>query len=246
MYLLVDERPEVTDAYVASFRGEGIVSLGLHPTEFGEWLRTTSPADIEAVQSCLLGDFEARPEYPSLIRSRTNAPIIALADMRSLDATLELFTAGIDDVVRKPVHVKEIMARSDAIWRRINHSNRQISSSRLKIYFDGRDVEIDGAPLPLPRRERHILEFLAKNAHRRVTKTQIFNSVYGLFEDKVDEIVIEGHVSKLRKKLRLELGIDVIDAKRYLGYQFVGCPPEEDVAASPKASVAVPRVAEPA
>ena len=37
-------------------------------------------------------------------------------------------------------------------------------------------------------------------------------------------MVIEGHVSKLRKKLRLRLGSDVIDAKRYLGYQFVGTP----------------------
>ena len=55
-----------------------------------------------------------------------------------------------------------------------------------------------------------------------MTKTQIFNAVYGVFEDSVDEVVVEGHVSKLRKKLRLQLGYDVIDAKRYLGYQFTG------------------------
>jgi DNA-binding response OmpR family regulator len=63
---------------------------------------------------------------------------------------------------------------------------------------------------------------LAVNAHRRVTKTQIFNAVYGIFEDKVDEVVVEGHVSKLRKKLRVRLGTDVIDAKRHLGYQLIG------------------------
>ena len=68
----------------------------------------------------------------------------------------------------------------------------------------------------------HILEYLVKNAHRRVTKSQIFNAIYGIFDDNVDEIVVEGHISKLRKKLRLRLGRDVIDAKRYLGYQFVG------------------------
>jgi DNA-binding response OmpR family regulator len=239
MYVLVDERPEVTDAYVSSFRSEGVASLGFRPPEFGEWLRTSSPGDIEAVQSCLLGDFDERPGIPQLIRSRTNAPIIALADVRSLDATLELFTAGIDDVVRKPVHVRELMARSDAIWRRINHAHRQISSSRLRMFFDGRDVEIDGTPLLLPRRERHILEFLARNAHRRVTKTQIFNAVYGLFEDKVDEVVIEGHVSKLRKKLRLQLGCDVIDAKRYLGYQFVGA----DLSSQAETNAATPAMA---
>jgi len=226
MFVMVDERPEVADAYVAAFRNEGIASIGLRPPEFREWLRTTAPAEVESVQSCLLGDFDGRTHFPALIRSRTRAPIIALEDVRSLDVTLEMFTLGIDDVVRKPVHVKELVARSQAIWRRINDSERHVSASRLKIFFDGRDVEVDGEPLPLPRRERHILEFLAKNAHRRVTKTQIFNAVYGPFEEKVDEIVVEGHVSKLRKKLRLLLGSDVIDAKRYLGYQFVGCRPD--------------------
>ncbi len=222
MHIVVDRRNEVTEAYAASFRGEGFASLGLQPPEFREWLFTASPGDIDSVQSILLGECDDRPALPRLIRSRTDAPIIALSEIRCLDATLELFTAGIDDVVRKPVHVRELIARSSAIWRRVNRKVPQVNCERLKIFFDGRDVEIDGTPLALPRRERHILEFLAKNAHRRVTKSQIFNAVYGVFEDSVDEVVVEGHVSKLRKKLRLQLGYDVIDAKRYLGYQFTG------------------------
>jgi DNA-binding response OmpR family regulator len=222
MHIVVDRRNEVTEAYAASFRGEGVASLGLQPGDFRDWLNSASTEDIDSVQSVVLGECDDRPALPRLIRSRTDAPIIALSEIRCLDSTLELFTAGIDDVVRKPVHVKELIARSEAIWRRMNRKYRQVSVERLKIFFDGRDVEIDGTPLPLPRRERHILEFLAKNGHRRVTKTQIFNAVYGVFEDSVDEVVVEGHVSKLRKKLRLQLGYDVIDAKRYLGYQFVG------------------------
>jgi DNA-binding response OmpR family regulator len=222
MFVLVDNRSEVTGAYAAALRGEGIASLGFRPHEFRDWFGAVSPADVDAVQSFVIGDCENPAGYPELIRNRTPAPIIALSELRSLDTTLELLTAGIDDVVRKPVHVKEIIARSDAIWRRINHTHRQLTFDRLRIFFDGRDIEIDGEPLPLPRRERRILEFLVKNSHRRVTKTQIFNAVYGIFEDGVDEVVIEGHVSKLRKKLRLRLGRDVIDAKRYLGYQFAG------------------------
>lgn len=222
MYVVVDNRSDVAAGYTASLTNEGIASLGFQPGEFHEWFRTVSPSDIEAVQSFVLGDFEGRTACPEMIRNRTEAPIIALAEIRSLEQTLELFTAGIDDVVRKPVHVKEIIARSDAVWRRVNRGDRSASCERLKIHFDGRDIEIDGEPLMLPRRERRILEFLVKNKHRRLTKTQIFNAVYGIFDENVDEIVVEGHISKLRKKLRLRLGCDVIDAKRYLGYQFVG------------------------
>ena len=223
MYIVVDERDEVTAAYEAALRNEGIASLGFVPAEFSDWLPSVSPGDIGAVQSFLLGEFAGRTTYPEIIRNRTRAPIIALEEVRSLDTTLELFQAGHDDVVRKPVHVREIMARVNAIWRRSNsHLEKHLGTQRLRVFFDGRDVEIDGEPLPLPRRERRILEFLAKNAHRRVTKTQIFDAVYGLFEDNVDEIVVEGHISKLRKKLRMRIGHDVIDARRYLGYQFVG------------------------
>lgn len=222
MYVIVDDRATVADSYVSSFSREGFSSFGVNEDEFKGWIESASGNDIAAVEGFLLGDFERRPTYPEMIRSHSSAPILALSDQKSLTQTLELFTAGIDDVVRKPVHVREIVARTDAIWRQVNSNVTPTSEDRLKVFFDGRDPEIDGEALALPRRERHMLEYLVKNSRRRVTKTQIFNTIYGIFNDDVDESVVEGHMSKLRKKLRLKLGYDVIDAKRYLGYQFVG------------------------
>ena len=78
-----------------------------------------------------------------------------------------------------------------------------------------------GSKLHLPRRELRILEYLVSNKGRRVTKTQIFNFVYGLFSDEIDENVIESHISKLRKRLRYKLGHDPIDSQRYLGYRLI-------------------------
>ena len=140
----------------------------------------------------------------------------------------------------KPVHVREILARSEAIWRRVNgvgqgsgqgsgqgaeaegQAEGAAKADRLKVFHDGRDPEIDGVPLSLPRRERHILEYLVRNRGRRLTKTQVFNVVYGVYSNGVEESVIEGHVSKLRKKLTERLGHDPIEAKRYMGYTYVG------------------------
>jgi len=70
--------------------------------------------------------------------------------------------------------------------------------------------------LPLPRRERRILEYFVNNKGRRITKSQIFQSIYGIFDENVDENVVESHISKLRKKLKHRLGFDPIDSKRYL------------------------------
>ena len=139
----------------------------------------------------------------------------------SLEKTLELFAAGVDDVVRKPVHVREILARVNAMQRR-NEKRRStdedISLGEIRVYFDGRDPDVAGEVMSLPRRERRILEFLMRSRGRWVTKSQVFNAVYGLFDAEVDEAVVESHVSKLRKKLRDRLGYDPVQSKRYLGY----------------------------
>jgi two-component system, OmpR family, flagellar system response regulator FtcR len=75
----------------------------------------------------------------------------------------------------------------------------------------------------LPRRERRILEYLVNNRGRRVSKAQIFNSIYGIFDENVEENVVESHISKLRKKLRRHLGYDPINSVRYLGYRLEEC-----------------------
>jgi DNA-binding response OmpR family regulator len=168
-----------------------------------------------------LGDCCQRRVLPKKIRGRSGAAVIAMNDNKSLEETLELFAAGVDDVVRKPIHVREILARIKAIRRRAVTEADCAVIGEMRIYSDGRDPEVHGEVLPLPRRERRILEYLVNNKGRRVTKTQIFNSVYGLFGEDIDENVVESHISKLRKRLRHRLGHDPIDSQRYLGYRLI-------------------------
>jgi two-component system, OmpR family, flagellar system response regulator FtcR len=236
MLVMVDDRQLVTSGYATGFKGEGMSTAGFSPSDFSDWLNGVSDAEVLAVEGFLIGDFEGRPACARLIRSRSRAPIIAMNDTQSLEQTLALFEAGVDDVVRKPIHVRELLARVAAIRRRVeadpivNVEKSFTTHGDLRVYFDGRDPEVDGKVLRLPRRERRILEFLIRNRGRRVTKSQIFNSIYGIFDEDVEENVVESHVSKLRKKLRAHLGYDPIDSKRYLGYciQFEGKRDEVD------------------
>ena len=218
MLVLIDDREIVSVGYKSGFKNEGVSSTGLSPDDFREWVATVSEADLSAVEAFLVGDCADRLAYPRFIRERSQAPIIAINDHQSLEQTLELFNAGFDDVVRKPVHVRELMARMDAIRRRAQVKSDDVMLGDIRVFFDGRDPEIHGEPLPLPRRERRILEYLVKNRGRRISKTQIFNAIYGIFDEQVEENVVESHISKLRKKLRERLGYDLIESKRYLGY----------------------------
>ncbi len=230
MLVMVDDRQLVTAGYAMGFKSEGVSATGFTPDDFREWLNSVPDHEILAIEGFLLGECEGRLAAAKLIRTRSRAPVIAMIDMQSLEQTLALFETGVDDVVRKPIHVRELLARIGAIRRRTvtdqqaSADDTLSSHGELRVYFDGRDPDICGETLRLPRRERRILEFLVRNKGRRVTKAQIFNSIYGIFDEDVEENVVESHVSKLRKKLRSHLGYDPIDSKRYLGYciQFDG------------------------
>src|ERR1700688_3691412 len=177
MIVIVDERTVGAGGYESSFDREGISSAGIDPSEFKDWLGKVSENDILAIEAFLIGDCVEREAYPRLIRERSKAPVIILNERQSLDETLELFAAGVDDVLRKPVHVREILARVGAISRRALGEQSHVTIGELRVYLDGREPEVKDVPLPLPRRECRILEYLVRNRGRRVTKTQIFNAV---------------------------------------------------------------------
>ena len=220
MLVLIDDRELVCVGYAGGFRSEGVSSTGFRPADFRDWVASVAEQDLGAVEAFLIGECAERSAYPKAIRERSRAPIIAINETHSLEQTLDLFAAGFDDVVRKPIHVRELMARIDAIRRRARPKNDDVQAGEIRAFFDGRDPEVKGEVLALPRRERRILEYMVKNRGRRVSKTQIFTAIYGIFDEHVEENVVESHVSKLRKKLRARLGYDPIESKRYLGYCF--------------------------
>jgi len=220
MYVIVEDRASVTQGFATSFRREGIACIGFHYADFPDWLNSASEDDLSAVDGFLLGECPNRIALPQTIHARCRAPVIALNGVKSLTDTLELFAAGVDDVVKLPVHVREVLVRTAAICRRTAGSGGQAASGAIQVFFDGRDPEIGGEPLALPRRELRILEYIVSRKGKWVTKTQVFNAIYGVFDSTFDESVIESHISKLRKKVRGRLGYDPIVSRRYLGYRL--------------------------
>lgn len=221
MIVIVDERESVTDGYIALFGREGVSATGFCPSEFSNWISGLAEPDMRAIEAVLIGDCASRNVMARLVRGRSRAALIALNDSKSLEETLELFASGVDDVVRKPIHVREILARVKAIRGRAQTEDDCLVVGDIRVFPDGRDPMVGGEVMSLPRRERRILEYLVSNKGCRVNKTQIFNYVYGLFSEDIDENVVESHISKLRKRLRHRLGHDPIESQRYLGYRLL-------------------------
>lgn len=224
MIVVVDDREIVTNAYLSSFGREGIAAVGFGVNEFEGWFRSAADDDLESVEAILVGELDGPSSLADLIRRRSVGAIIAMKEHKTLKSTLELFAQGFDDVVAKPIHVREILARIEAISRRARQEGRDGGAScAIQIFRDGRDPLVDGEPMALPRRELRILEFLVANRARRVSRAQIYNAVYGLFDQEIGESVVESHISKLRKRLRERLGHDPIESRRHLGYRLKCC-----------------------
>ncbi len=173
-----------------------------------------------AVEAFLIGECGAQQRLPSRIRERCKAPVIAVNDRPSLEHTLELFNQALTmscaslsmSAKFSPASTPFAAARASA------SSDNGTELGPIRVFSDGRDPQINGVDFPLPRRERRILEYLIANRGRRLNKAQIFSAIYGIFDSEVEENVVESHISKLRKKLRQQLGFDPIDSKRFLGY----------------------------
>jgi len=221
MIIFVEERPLVVDGYKNRFAQAGEAVLRVDSEEFEDWADVANQEELVSVEAFILGEC-ANPEAQiKRARRLCDAPVIVMIDARNLEQIVRFFNSGADDVVAKPVHFQELIPRIAAIKQRMMRAESETAQRSLTVYFDGRDPEVDGEPLVLPRRERRILEYLATTRGRRATKSQIFNAVYGVFDEHVDECVVESHISKLRKKLKKRLGYDPVDSKRFLGYRLV-------------------------
>lgn len=112
-----------------------------------------------------------------------------------------ILNAGADDVVVRPFHNDELMARVRAVVRRSKgEASAILSIGGLAIDMDAQSVEVNGQRVPTTGKEYAILELLALRKGSTVTKETILNHLYG-GRDEPHAKIVDVFVCKLRKKL---------------------------------------------
>jgi len=126
---------------------------------------------------------------------------------------------GGDDYITKPFSLEELLARIEAILRRVSPDDRwtrEIVVDDLTVDRDGRAVHRAGNRIDMSRTEFNLLEFLVMNAGRVVSKQQILEYVWQ-YDFGGESTVVETYISYLRKKLDA-LGPPMIHTMRGVGY----------------------------
>ncbi|MGI4719534.1 MAG: response regulator transcription factor [Janthinobacterium lividum] len=165
-----------------------------------------------------------------LIRAGSRIPVLMLT-ARGDDADRILgLELGADDYVAKPCTPRELTARVRAILRRTqaapasanaNGAGAVITVGKLTMYPEQRRATWDGAPVELTSTEFNLLEVLARNAGRPVSKNELSELGLGRPLARFDRN-IDVHLSSLRHKLGLLAdGRSCLQTIYRQGYQLI-------------------------
>src|SRR5688572_13081075 len=161
------------------------------------------------------------------LRRQDRIPILILtAKGENIDHVLGL-EMGADDYVVKPVEPRVLLARIEALLRRVRTAPAEQRESRLtagRLSIDGtrRSAAIGSRAIELTTGDFDILWLLASRAGNVVTRDEILRVVRGIDYDGLDRS-IDARICRLRKKLQEAGGAEsMIKTVRLRGYLFAG------------------------
>jgi DNA-binding response OmpR family regulator len=154
-------------------------------------------------------------ELLTVTRETSNSGVILLTARDAVDDRLHGLRTGADDYVVKPFVLAELIARVEAVLRRMGRLRTVLEVGDLEVDVEARSVRRGGTPIELTATEFKLLTFLAGRDGKVVGKTQLLTAVWG-YDDYADNLV-EVYVSGLRRKLEAH-GPRLLHTVRGSGY----------------------------
>ncbi len=154
--------------------------------------------------------------------AKVETPVLILSALASVTDRIEGLEAGSDDYLVKPFSFGELLARVNALLRRGEGKSAQdlrILVGDLEIEPLSRVVKRAGKIIDLKPREYRLLEYLARNEGRVVTRTMLLEQVWDYHFDPGTN-VIDVHVSRLRRKLEEGFERPILHTVRGAGYRL--------------------------
>lgn len=185
---------------------------------------------MEAVKKCRENDYDLiimdvmMPKLDGFsavkeIRKYKNIPVIMLSARTEEYDKLFGFELGADDYVVKPFSPKEVMARVNAVLKRLKGiaDYDRACFEGLEIDFQGRNVFIDGEKAALTPKEHELLYYMVKNKGIALSREKLLREVWG-YDYYGDDRTVDTHVKMLRGNLKKYRKFVV--TVRGVGYKF--------------------------
>lgn len=153
------------------------------------------------------------------LKEINSCPIIIVSAISDVDMKVNVFDLGADDYITKPFQGKELLARIKLAMR---HSGNEkiIEYKDIKLDTEKYAATCNGKDIDFTKTEFEILKLLILNKGQIVTKSILFDDVWGT-KDSADENTLNVHISKIRNKLKIANNTeDYIETIWKIGYKL--------------------------
>jgi two-component system OmpR family response regulator len=211
------------DLKIASFIVKGLKAAGYamdHAKDGEEGLRLALAESYDtAIVDIMLPKLDGLTLIERIRREKVNTPIIILSAKGSIDDRVKGLQTGGDDYLTKPFSFSELLARVQALIRRAGGLSEptRLAVGDLSINLLTREVMRGKSRIDLQPLEFSLLEYLARNAGRVVSKTMIMEHVWDYNFDPQTNVV-EARICRLRDKIDREFDKKLIQTVRGVGY----------------------------
>lgn len=225
--VVVEDDPSIVNLLKIIFK---TVQMEVHSTSNGaeviDLIKTLNPALF--ILDIVLPDANGI-DLISVIRQHTQAPIIMLSGKNTDIEKISSFSFGADDYVVKPFSVAELLARAQAVLRRAQvaataagavEKSRRNEETLIHIDTEQHRVFIGAHEVPLTHKEFQLLHMLHARKGKVITREILLDNVWGINNVEIGTRAVDACVSRLRKKIKAELGRDVIEAVPGSGYRL--------------------------
>ncbi len=131
-------------------------------------------------------------------------PVLMLSALGDVDERVRGLRAGGDDYLTKPFDPEELTARLEVLLRRRQAASvareTALRVGPLELDLISRKVRRDGEEVVLLPTEYRVLEFMMRHAGKTITRTMLFEAVWGYHFDPGTNL-IDVHMGRLRKKI---------------------------------------------
>jgi two-component system, OmpR family, response regulator len=154
-----------------------------------------------------------------LRRAGIDTPVLMISALSDVDARVRGLRAGGDDYLTKPFAPEEMAARIEVMLRhrRASVPETVLRVGDLQLDLIARTAQRDVTTLELLPIEFRLLEYLMRNAGQVLTRTMIFEAVWGYHFDPGTN-VIDVHIGRLRRKVDTNGARSLIQTVRGCGY----------------------------
>ncbi|ENK0838347.1 response regulator transcription factor [Clostridium botulinum] len=156
------------------------------------------------------------------IREESEVPIIMLTAKSSEDSILNGYSIGSDDYITKPFSPKQLVAKVNAVLKRVNGNQCKnlIFNNELIIDIVNKKVEYNNKEIILTASEYKILSMLARSPNRIFSREELMNYIS---RDNICiyDRIIDSHIKNIRAKLDQDSkNPTYIKTIRGMGYRF--------------------------